>query len=156
MNLELTALLFTGNVTHKLDPKSRVAVPANWRAAREGTLLLIDAKKEGYPVVKCYTPATFAQMVATVRQGAEAVGARHAQIDHYVGKIIGRSFEVEVSSQGKLLIPKQQRENLHLSDTATLVGRGDYFEIWLPADYEASNAPEVTPDSLDEYFGILS
>ncbi len=156
MNQELSTVMFTGNVTHKLDPKSRVAVPAGWRAAREGALLLIDAKKKGYSIVKCYTPSSFAHMVASVRQGAEAMGARPAEIDQYVGDIIGRSFEAEVSTQGKLLIPKQQRENLRLSDTATLVGRGEYFEIWLPADYEASNAPEAGANKLDQYFGILS
>ncbi len=156
MSQELTNILFTGNVTHKLDPKSRVAVPANWRAAHEGTLLLIDAKRKGYPVVKCYTRASFAELVASVRSFAEAQGAQPGEIDQYVGEIIGMSFEAEVSTQGKLLIPKQQREALRLADTATLVGRGSYFEIWLPESFAASNAPEATRSKLDAIFGILS
>ncbi len=149
--------MFTGNVAHKLDPKSRVAVPANWRAAREGALLLIDAKKKSYPIVKCYTPSSFAAMVADIRKGAEAMGALPLEIDQYVGDIIGRSFETEVSTQGKLLIPKQQRENLRLEDMATFVGRGDYFEIWCPEDFAAAHAPEALGKSkLDQYFGILN
>ncbi len=149
--------MFTGNVTHKLDPKSRVAVPASWRAAREGALLLIDAKRKGYPVVKCYTHASFAEMVASIRKGAEAMGAHPGEIDQYVGDIIGSSFEAEVSTQGKLLIPKQQRDNLRLEDTATLVGRGGYFEVWQPQDFAATNTPEAIGKSkLDQYFGILS
>ena len=157
MNRELSTVMFTGNVTHKLDPKSRVAVPAGWRAAHEGALLLIDAKRKGYPVVKCYTRASFAEMVASIRKGAEAMGALPGEIDQYVGDIIGSSFEAEVSTQGKLLIPKQQRENLHLSDTATLVGRGAYFEVWLPEDFAATNTPEAIGKSkLDQYFGVLS
>ncbi len=150
-------MMFTGNVTHKLDPKSRVAVPAGWRAAHAGSLLLIDAKKKGYPIVKCYTQSSFAAMVAGIRKGAEAMGARPAEIDQYVGDIIGSSFEAEVSSQGKLLIPKQQRDNLRLSDTATLVGRGEYFEVWLPEDFAATNTPEaIGLSKLDQFFGILS
>ncbi len=149
--------MFTGNVTHKLDPKSRVAVPANWRAAHEGSLLLIDAKRKGYPVVKCYTRASFAELVASIRRHAEGIGAQPGEIDEYVGNIIGQSFEAEVSTQGKLLIPKQQREALHLEEMATLVGRGSYFEIWLPESFVASSAPESTGRSkLDAIFGILS
>ncbi len=157
MKNEFPTVMFTGNVTHKLDPKSRVAVPAGWRAAHEGALLLIDAKRKGYPVVKCYTRASFAEMVDSVRNRAETLGAQPGEIDQYVGDIIGSSFEAEVSTQGKLLIPKQQRENLHLAETATLVGRGSYFEVWLPEDFAATNTPEAIGKSkLDQVFGILS
>ncbi len=149
--------MFTGNVTHKLDPKSRVAIPAGWRAAQGQTLILIDACSEDYRILKCYTRATFAEKLTAIRAQAEAHGASPGEIDHYLGRITGCCFEAEVSSQGKLLIPKQQRERLALADSASIVGRGPWFEIWAPADFEAANAPDAIGRlKLDQLFHILS
>ena len=150
-------VLFTGNVTHKLDPKSRVAIPANWKAAQRDALILIEACSENYRVLKCYTRQSFAEMVKAIRAHAEAEGLKPGVVDQYVGKITGCCFETEVSSQGKLLIPKPQRERLKLADTATLVGRGSYFEIWAPADYEAAHTADALGKlELDRIFHILS
>lgn len=150
-------MLFTGNVTHKLDPKSRVAIPASWRAAQRESLVLIEACSESYRVLKCYTRQTFAEMVKEIRRRAAADGITPGVVDQYVGKITGCCFEAEVSSQGKLLIPKPQRERLKLTDTATIVGRGSFFEIWAPADYEATHtAAALGKLELDQVFHILS
>ncbi len=157
MGEEQLTVMFTGYVTHKLDPKSRVAVPARWCADQDNLLILMDAQTEGYPVVKCYTRASFAAQIARIRRHLEGINALPGQIDQYVGKIIGVSYEAEVSSQGKLLIPKKQRERLQLADTATLVGRGAYFEIWAPADYEATIAPETLAAlEFDKYFNMMN
>ena len=148
---------FTGNVNHKLDPKSRVAIPANWRAAQREALVLIDACSESYKVLKCYTRQSFAEMIKGIRTRAAADGVMPGDVDRYVGKITGCCFEAEVSSQGKLLIPKPQRERLKLTDTATIVGRGSYFEIWSPADFEASNSEDALSKlQLDQIFRVLS
>ena len=96
-------------------------------------------------------------MIKSLRTRAEADGVLPGDVDRYVGKITGCCFEAEVSSQGKLLIPKPQRERLRLTDSATIVGRGSYFEIWAPADYEASHASDILGKiPLDQIFRILS
>lgn len=149
--------MFTGNVSHKLDPKSRVAVPANWRAVQDAVLTLIDAESDGYPVVKCYTKQAFDDKLDAIRMQAQALGKQPGEIDRYIGIIAGRSFQAEVSSQGKLLIPKQQRERLKLAENAVIVGRSDYFEIWNPDDFAIVNSPEAIKNiDLDRMFHILS
>lgn len=153
----VSTVMFTGNVTHKPDSKSRVSVPAGWRAAHDAVLTLIEATSEGYPVVKCYTRDAFEQKLDTIRAQAEARGAEPGDIDRYIGLITGRCFEAEVSSQGKLLIPKAQRERLRVTDAVVLVGRGAYFELWSPADFAAVNSPDaVAKVELDKLFHILS
>lgn len=156
MSDDLT-VLFKGNVTHKLDPKSRVAIPAGWRAAQGEELVLVEASSENYRVIKCYTRQSFAEKIRSIRAWAESEGISPGEVDLYVGKITGCCFEAEVSSQGKLLIPKPQRERLCLTDTATIVGRGSYFEIWSPADFDASHtADSLGKLKLDQIFHILS
>ena len=118
---------FTGNMCHKLDPKSRVAVPAHWRVSHGCSLRLIEAKREGYNIIKCYTEESFASMVHEVKTQAQAKDFSARDIDAYLGLIIGKCCEADLNSQGKLLIPKNQREGLALSDSVHLVGRGDYF-----------------------------
>lgn len=149
--------MFTGNVSHKLDPKSRVAVPAGWRAAHDAVLTLIDATTDGYPVLKCYTKPAFDEKLDSIRTQAEGRGVDPGEIDRYIGVIAGRSFQAEVSSQGKLLIPKQQRDRLKLAESAVIVGRSDYFEIWNPDDFALANSPEAMEKiALDKMFRILS
>ncbi len=148
---------FLGNVTHKLDPKSRVAIPAGWRSAQGEVLIMIEAMSEGYRILKCYTRGSFAQKIEEIRRHAVEHGVTPGEVDQYVGKITGCSFEAEVSTQGKLLIPKPQRERMNLTDTATIVGRGDYFEIWVPAQFEATNTAEALGKlKLDQLFHFLS
>ncbi|MBE6418060.1 MAG: hypothetical protein E7033_06295 [Akkermansiaceae bacterium] len=154
----VSTVMFTGNVTHKLDPKSRVAIPAGWRAAQGETLVMIAAcSDEKYRIMKCYTREAFAEKIAYIREQAQARGAAPGDIDSYVGRITGCCFEAEVSSQGKLLIPKAQRERIGLKEWATIVGRGAHFEIWSPEDFEATNSPEALKElHLDKIFHMLT
>ncbi len=153
-----STVMFTGNVTHKLDPKSRVAIPAGWRAAQGQTLVMIAAcSEEKYRIMKCYTREAFAEKIAYIREQAQARGAAPGDIDTYVGRITGCSFEAEVSSQGKLLIPKAQRDRIGLKEQATIVGRGAHFEIWAPEDFEATNTPDALNKlELDKLFHMLT
>ena len=83
--------MFTGNVTHKLDPKSRLAIPAGWRAAQGVELSIIDAMSDGYPILKCYTREAFAEKIMQIRVQSEARGIDPGDIDRYIGIITGRN-----------------------------------------------------------------
>ncbi len=157
MNSELT-VLFTGNVTHKLDPKSRVSVPSSWRGDKTiGTLKLIEAQRQNFSIIKCYTELSFHQMVQDVRSKAEEKGHSLLDINNYLGVIIGMCSDAELSSQGKLLIPKKLRDKMQLGEQLLLVGRGDYFELWEPSAYDSVYTPEAIQSlRLNLDFGILS
>ena len=149
--------MFTGNVMHKLDTKGRVAIPASWRDAQDTTLRILEATNDGYPILKCYTMKSYAEMVLDIKSNAKALGFTPVQINKYLGEIFSRCFDAEVSNQGKLLIPKAQREYIKITENATIVGRGSYFEIWEPGNYEATRTPETMAGmELDKVFGILA
>lgn len=147
---------FTGNVTHKLDAKSRVAVPASWQAAQGQTLVMLEAISDGYNILKYFTQEVFEEKMEEIHRYAESHGYTPGQADAYVGHITGCCFDAEVSSQGKLLIPKQQRERIGLEEKAVLVGRGRHFEIWKPEDFAATLSREkLLQNALDKEFCIL-
>ena len=78
------------------------------------------------------------------------------EVDEFIGDIAGKSFTAEVNAQGKLLIPKQQRERLHLGEYARLVGRTAHFEIWNTDDFDADTAEKsAAQSSLNKKFRML-
>lgn len=48
--------------------------------------------------------------------------------------------KIEFDKTGRILIPQKFREKLGLTTMVKLVGLGNYFEIWLPEDWEIASA----------------
>ena len=44
--------------------------------------------------------------------------------------MVGHAAEIEIDSNGRILIPKELREFAKLTKQAMLVGQGNKFEIW--------------------------
>ncbi len=149
-------VMFMGNYAHKLDPKNRVAIPAGWRAIFGQELVLLDSSYHDYKVIKCFTQESFAAKLHEIRESALADGFDMGEVDEFIGDIAGKSFTAEVNAQGKLLIPKQQRDRLRLSEYARLVGRTVHFEIWNTADFDADTAEKSAVQStLNKKFRML-
>jgi MraZ protein len=50
--------------------------------------------------------------------------------------IIGNASRLDISPSGKVLIPEDLRSFAGLEKEITLVGQGNYIEVWAPADWE--------------------
>jgi MraZ protein len=151
-------VMFMGNYEHKLDPKNRVAIPANWRAIFGQELVLLDSSSNNqkYKVIKCFTHENFAKKLHEIRERALADGHEMGDVDEFIGDIACKSFETEVNTQGKLLIPKQQRDRLKLGEYARLVGRTTHFEIWNNDDFNiAAEQKDAKESSLNKKFRML-
>ncbi|MBQ3217252.1 MAG: hypothetical protein IJB33_00080 [Akkermansia sp.] len=157
MTNSASQVMFMGNYAHKLDPKNRVAVPAGWRSVYgQELVMLASSYHDKLPILKFYTQESFATKLDEIRESALAAGHEMGEVDEYIGSIAGQSFPVEVNNQGKLLIPKAQREYLGLKDQAQLIGRNKHFEIWKPSDFEAENTPQLRKENpLDKKFRML-
>ncbi len=148
---------FTGHKTYKLDPKGRVAFPSNWKTGSNAIFKLLRAQRDGYTIIKCYTEASFAHMVNNVQEKAEAAGHSPQEIQKYIGIIIGTCFDAELNNQGKFPLSKEQREQLQVDEQVLMVGRGTFFELWKPEDYQAVyEIDAVQKLELDKLFGIFS
>lgn len=142
-----------GTYTHKLDPKNRIAIPSEWRPSEGCSLLLLSGKRLGAATVKVYTKDRFLQIVEKIRT---ADGFTEAQIDMYIGRLYANCVEAIINGQGKLLIPKGMCDHASLGVTVQLAGRGGYFELWDPAEYERVSAlEEDSVAKINNSFGIL-
>lgn len=124
-----------GVYDHKMDPKSRVSIPADWRvAAGSGELRLLQSSSYGLPVLRVLTQAEYVNMLQEVESRVEWTPAQKKQMK---GKLHSRCLKTSLNPQGKLLMPKAWCENpsLEQESKVVLVGRGTYFEVFNPTNY---------------------
>lgn len=149
--------MFMSSFEHKLDSKGRVSVPALWRLTPGALLYLVDIEVDGAQILRCYTEEGFARMLEDVRVKSEARNVNPVSVDRYIGKIAAQSLPAEVSSQGKLLLPKNLRDKMKVQELVYFVGRASHFEIWEAEAYKATLVPKDDDcEDLDKIFGILS
>lgn len=125
-----------GVFEHKLDPKCRVAVPSDWRVlAGSGVLRLLSCKGFGKPILRVLTEQEFANRLERIQSQTEWTPAQKSA---FSGKLYSSCQKTKLNPQGKLLIPKAlcAHPGLEAEGQVTLIGRGTYFEIASPENYE--------------------
>ena len=122
-----------GRYDHKMDPKFRVSVPVDWRPAPGETLKLLATTSYGLPVVAVLTEQDFQSRLDVIDE-SDKTPLKKRQLK---GMLHSRCRPATVNPQGKLLVPKDMSEKAALpaDDVVTLVGRGEYFEIWSAANF---------------------
>ena len=136
--------MFTGEYRHAVDDKGRVAVPVRFRTELAGVCLVsswIDGCLALHPRAAW---DALAAKVATLP--ITDVGARTFQ-----RHIFGTAFEIELDSQGRLLLPSVLREWAELKGEAVVIGSRDHLELWAPTRWSAYSARMDDPDVLAEH-----
>jgi DNA-binding transcriptional regulator/RsmH inhibitor MraZ len=120
---------------HKMDPKYRVAIPVAWRPEEGEDLILMALTKRGVPMIRVLNHKAFEDGLESIRNS----GCTPGEIREAIEELYTNIHPVKVSSQGKILIPKDWciRANIAAESTVKLAGRGDYFEIYDAAEYAA-------------------
>ncbi|MDE2966067.1 MAG: cell division/cell wall cluster transcriptional repressor MraZ [Chloroflexota bacterium] len=133
---------FTGEYEHRLDDRGRLAIPAGYRPLFEhGGYLLPGPDGQ----IELYTPEGYnaEKQVRTVGDKLRPSARRLAR------SFFGRVRRVEIDRQGRILIPPQMRDERGLSGDTTIIGMGDYLEIW------NSDAWHSEQSEIDESYAEL-
>ncbi len=127
---------FVGTYEHSLDAKGRVILPAKFRAAfAQGAYL--SRHREG--CLALWTPAEFDRQQAVMRErAAEGNAAERNQERLWAAG----SYEVEIDSQGRMVIPARLREFAHLEEDVLITGANNRVELWDPALWAQRVEPE--------------
>lgn len=132
---------FTGSFTFKVDKKGRISVPAGYRA-------ILSAQAEGqeagilafpwfdYRAIRACGPELMEQIAASRSPTAvfESTPVDSALIS--AADMIHLPFDGE----GRVVLPRDLAEHAGITDSATIVGQVNYFEIWNPASFNAHQA----------------
>ena len=118
-------MAFRGTFDHSLDNRGRMAVPARYRDLfAEGGVITQSA--DG--CLELYTAEEFDLIAEDMtREPANRQRGRRLRRALY-----GRSTEVELDGQGRILVPARFRESAGITGQAVLLGRRECLEIWSP------------------------
>ena len=133
---------FTGEYEHRLDDRGRLAIPSAYRGLFEqGGYLLPGPDGQ----LELYTPEAYQaeKRVRTVNDRLRPSARRLAR------SFFGRVRRVETDRQGRILIPPQMREERSITGDTTIVGMGEYLEIWNSAAWHSEQG------EIDESYGEL-
>ena len=127
-------MLFLGTFDYAMDERGRLPLPPRYRDAfREGVVL-----SQGSPdrCLRVYSEAAFTALASEYM--AESALRRAGRDLRSI--FFSRSVHAELDKQNRILIPAPLREYAGLSGKISVVGAGEYLEIWSPTSYEAEMA----------------
>jgi len=116
---------FSDSSDHTLDERGRIVIPKKYREHLKGKLAIC------YWMENCIALLT----PEAKREWDEKIFS-YVRMDTRQGRNFYRLYrkyyknDVEMDRQGRVQIPQKLREKVGLGDEVTLVGMGNYFEIW--------------------------
>lgn len=115
--------MFLGQFVHSIDAKGRITVPVRFRASLSSGAFVTQGFERNLMV---YTTDSFTQLA----NKAKTLTTTDPEARAIRRVIFGGAADVELDSQGRILVPPFLRDYAELEDEAAIVGAGEYFEIW--------------------------
>ena len=155
-------LSFRGEFDQKVDGKGRMSIPADFRRVLESGDPDFPEKNANARMVVLYGPhlknflqAYTIEDMAEIEAGIRALPRGSVQRKQASRMILGKSWETEVDRDGRIVLPKNRREQIGLEGQSIMVAMGDHFEIWNADTYQAQEGAEFDayleqmPDNFD-------
>ncbi|HUH81089.1 MAG TPA: division/cell wall cluster transcriptional repressor MraZ [Solirubrobacteraceae bacterium] len=137
---------FRGTFDHTLDAKSRLTVPARYRATlAEGVVLAMPLDLK--PCVGVWRPTDYEQYTRRQIGALPALSPRRPELERF---FFGSSHETELDGAGRVMIPSFLAEHASLQREVVVVGAGERMELWNKAAWSGyrpemlSSVAEVT------------
>lgn len=115
--------MFLGTYTPRLDDKGRLTLPAKFREALTGGLMVAKGQDHSLAV---YPRAEF---VALARKAA-SISRSDPQARAFIRNLAAGADEQHVDAQGRIMISPAHRKWAGLSKECVVVGSVDFLEIW--------------------------
>jgi MraZ protein len=115
--------VFLGQFAHNVDAKGRLTVPVRFRASLAAGAFVTQGFERNLMV---YTTDSFERLA----KRANMLSSTDPEARAVRRMIFGGATEVALDSVGRILLPPFLREFAELKDEVTVVGVGEYFEIW--------------------------
>ena len=117
-------MAFRGHFEHSLDAKNRLSIPARFRAAFSGGVVLA---KDPEPCVAVWTPDSHESIIERALGGLNPMGSEYRKLSRFYQ---GNSFEVELDASGRVTLPPPLMGYAEIGKDVVVVGVGDHLEVW--------------------------
>jgi len=117
-------MAFRGTFPYSLDAKNRLTVPAKFRTALAGGVVLAKGTER---CVDIWTPEGFDAYVEAARAGMHPLSKDSEKISRYFS---ANSFDTELDSAGRVMLPSGLLEHAGLEKEVVVNGADAHLEIW--------------------------
>ncbi len=118
--------LIVGTFHHALDPKFRLTIPSQWRAALGSVASLYVIPDTDKPHLRVVSERALANVLAK----AQKYTLRDKDLGQALRTFFANTEQVDLDVQGRVRISDRLLAFAGLSGTVTLVGYGHFFEVW--------------------------
>ena len=140
--------MFLGQYEHSLDDKGRLTIPAAFRdALGEGAFI-----SQGFDRNLMVMSAAYFQMVYERLNSMNITDPATRLLRRLV---LSSAYQVEIDKAGRIVLPPKSRQFLALTSETTLVGQGEYFEIWTPAEWALQVENLLDTEANAQRFAML-
>ena len=143
---------FVGDYSCKLDDKGRVLFPAAFRKQWKGSLDRVILKKDIFEdCIVLYPMEEWDRQLALLRKKMNPYVKEQNQ---FLREFYRSAAEVELDSNGRMLIPKRLVEMAGLVKELVFIGIGDKIEIWDKDKYQTTNmSQEMLAAGAEKFLG---
>lgn len=146
MSDDTDAYGFIGEFEHNVDNKNRVILPSQIRDRLDDNDELILTT--GIDVcLNLFPKGLWREFVSSEDlQGLDSDPRRLRR------KLAAKARDVSVDSQGRIVIPKNLKEDAGITDSVIVVGNIDHVEFWSPGKWDAENEEVDTEELADTLY----
>lgn len=149
--------MFRGTSHISLDAKHRVAIPAKYReelmSACSGQLVM-TVDKAGFVVI--YPLQDWEEIERKVM----SLPNSDPRVRRFQRFFVGHAAEVEMSQQGRFVVPESLRVFSKIGKQAVLIGQGNKFELWSAEswqeEFEGWSGEDASDEGIDDLMGSIS
>jgi MraZ protein len=117
-------LAFRGQFDYSLDAKNRLNVPAKFRPAFSGGVVLAKALE---PCVAIWAPDSFEAWTESFLSRLNPVSRERRKLTRFFA---GNSWDVELDSAGRVTLNAPLLAHAGISKEVVVVGNLDHIEVW--------------------------
>jgi MraZ protein len=123
---------YSGIYTNTLDEKGRISIPADLRECLDSSALILT---KGFEHCVWVLPPDYWEKLSERILNPQSLDMEEASSLHY--RFIVPKQAADLDKSGRIAIPQSLREFAALSRECSILGKGDYMEIWDVETYKA-------------------
>jgi MraZ protein len=129
-------LTFRGTFEHALDAKHRLTIPAKFRGALSGGVVLApspEVETGAARTVAVWTPEDYDAYTTSTLAGLNPASPKARELKRFY---FNSSFDTELDAAHRVMIPPQLMTYASLDKEVTVTGSGECLEVWDRSAYQ--------------------
>jgi MraZ protein len=130
-------LIFRGTFEHALDAKHRLTIPAKFRAALAGGVVLAASPETDSDAPRCiaiWTPGDYDRYTTQTLASHSPISPKARELQRF---FFNYSHDTELDSANRVMIPPALMRYAGLEREVVVTGSGHCLEVWDRAAYQA-------------------